>query len=83
MTYGFLGFSYPMEYGCEDESYEKINRDFAAMKKDFGATMARVYLPQCYTTEIWENLLLAGVNNNMAIVIQVAWPLNGDAVSVL
>ncbi|KAH8807990.1 hypothetical protein F5884DRAFT_752559 [Xylogone sp. PMI_703] len=79
MTYGFLGFSYPMEYGCEDESYEKINRDFGMMRRDFGATMARVYLPQCYTTEIWENLIRAGVNNNMAIVIQVAWPLNGDA----
>ncbi|KAL1968616.1 hypothetical protein VTN77DRAFT_1442 [Rasamsonia byssochlamydoides] len=81
MTYGFLGFSYPMEYQCSDEPFEKINADFAAMKAHFGASMVRVYLPQCYTTSIWESLLKAGVINNMAVIIQVSWPLNGDELS--
>jgi len=40
--------------------------------------MIRVYLPQCYTTELWDNLLQAAIANNMAVVAQIAWPLIGD-----
>jgi hypothetical protein len=78
--YGFLGFSYPMEYQCSAEPFEKIDADFRSMKRDFGARMVRVYLPQCYDTSIWESLLRAGVANDMAVILQVAWPLNGDEV---
>jgi hypothetical protein len=79
--YGFLGFSYPLEGGCSDDGYDGINSDLAAMKKDFGATLVRIYLPECYTTEIWNNVLKAAINNNMGVIMQVAWPLNGDPVS--
>jgi hypothetical protein len=82
MTYGFLGFSYPLEGGCSDDGYAGINSDFAAMKKDFGATLVRIYLPECYTTVIWQNVLHAAINNNMGVILQVAWPLNGDPVSI-
>ncbi|OZJ01796.1 hypothetical protein BZG36_05535, partial [Bifiguratus adelaidae] len=68
-----------MEGACDEDGLDRINADFAAMKSHFGATMVRVYLPQCYTTTIWEHLLQAGVANNMAVILQVAWPLNGDA----
>jgi hypothetical protein len=80
MTYGFLGFSYPLEGGCSDDGYAQINSDFAAMKRDFGATLVRIYLPECYTTVIWHNVLHAAINNNMGVILQVAWPLNGDPV---
>lgn len=76
--YGFLGFSYPLEGGCGDDGYSGINSDFAAMKRDFGATLVRIYLPECYTTTIWKNVLKAAINNNMGVIMQVAWPLNGD-----
>jgi hypothetical protein len=78
--YGFLGFSYPIEYGCDQEPDSLIDADFAEMKKSFGASMVRVYLPGCYTDAIWEELLEAGVKHDMAVVVQVAWPLNGDPV---
>lgn len=80
--YGFLGFSYPLEGGCGDDGYSGINSDFAAMKRDFGATLVRIYLPECYTTTIWNNVLKAAINNNMGVIMQVAWPLNGDPVSI-
>ena len=80
MTYGFLGFSYPMEGDCYDDSFERINADLQRQKRDFGASMIRVYLPYCYTSYIWENLIKAAVANDMGVVAQVAWPLNGDPV---
>ena len=43
------------------------------MKKDFGASMIRVYAPECREASVWENLLQAGVNNNMGIIVQVWW----------
>jgi hypothetical protein len=81
--YGFLGFSYPLEGGCSDDGYDGINSDFAAMKRDFGAALVRIYLPECYTTTIWNNVLKAAINNNIGVIMQVAWPLNGDPVSPL
>lgn len=74
--YGFLGFSYPLEVAdCSDpsNSYESINADLAKMKKDFGASMIRVYSPECREASVWENLLQAGVSNNMGIIMQVWW----------
>ena len=74
--YGFLGFSYPLEVAdCSDatNSYESITADFAKMKKDFGASMIRVYAPECREASVWENLLQAGVSNNMGIIVQVWW----------
>lgn len=74
--YGFLGFSYPLEVAdCSDpsNSYESINADFAKMKKDFGASMIRVYAPECREASVWENLLQAGVSNDMGIIVQVWW----------
>ncbi|EXJ69867.1 uncharacterized protein A1O5_06939 [Cladophialophora psammophila CBS 110553] len=78
MTYGFLGFSYPMEGECYDDSFDRINADLQRQKRDFGASLIRVYLPYCYTTYIWESLIKAAVANDMGVVAQVAWPLNGD-----
>lgn len=74
--YGFLGFSYPLEVSdCSDptNSYESISADFAKMKRDFGATMVRVYAPECRDSSVWENLLQAGVTNNMGVIPQVWW----------
>jgi hypothetical protein len=80
MFYGFLGFSYPMEGDCSTDVLSQIDSDFARMQSDFGATMVRVYLPECYDDSIWIKLLEAGVKYNMAVILQVAWPLNGDPV---
>ncbi len=74
--YGFMGFSYPLEVpDCNDpsNSYDQINKDFAKMKQDFGAVMVRVYAPECREASVWENLLKAGINNNMGIIVQVWW----------
>ena len=74
--YGFLGFSYPLEVAdCNDRtnSFAAIDADFAKMKKDFGATMVRVYAPECRGASVWENLLKAGVKNNMGVIPQVWW----------
>ena len=74
--YGFMGFSYPLEVpDCNDytNSYDKFNTDFAKMKKDFGATMVRIYAPECRKSSLWENLLRAAVKNNMGLIPQVWW----------
>ncbi len=74
--YGFMGFSYPLEVSdCSDHtnSYAAIDADFARMKKDFGASIVRVYAPECRDASIWKNLLKAAVNNNMGVITQVWW----------
>ena len=79
--YGFMGFSYPLEVpDCGDwsNSYDAINADFAQMKRDFGAHMVRIYAPECRETNVWENILRAGVNNNMAVIPQVWWGFEDD-----
>ncbi|KAL8791308.1 MAG: hypothetical protein Q9195_005927 [Heterodermia aff. obscurata] len=48
------------------------------MKKDFGATMVRVYAPECRESSVWENLLKAAVNNNMGVIPQVWWGFEDD-----
>lgn len=79
--YGFQGFSYPLEdadCNADSNSYDHINQDFAAMKKDFGATMVRVYYPLCTKSSVFENLLRAGVNNNMAVIPQIWFDFDGN-----
>ncbi|KAF8576732.1 glycoside hydrolase family 17 protein [Ramaria rubella] len=76
LQYGFMGFSYPLEMdNCSDPSnlFPKINQDFQRMKHQFGATMVRIYAPQCRNESIWQNLLHAGLANNMAVLPQVWW----------
>lgn len=76
LQYGFLGFSYPLEddnCSATSNSLNKINKDFARMKKDFGATMVRIYAPQCRDQSIWKTLIQAGVTNNMAVIPQIWW----------
>lgn len=78
--YGFVGFSYPLEVpDCNDQSnsFDKINSDFQKMKS-MGASMVRVYAPECREKSVWENLLKAGVQNNMAIIGQVWWGFGSD-----
>jgi hypothetical protein len=61
-------FSYPLEANdCADpsNSLSKINADFQRMKSQFGATMVRIYAPECRDASIWRNLLHAGIQNNM------------------
>nr|POE54212.1 hypothetical protein CFP56_63515 [Quercus suber] len=80
-TYGFLGFSFPLEDSdctADSNSYDSINSAFASMKADFGATMVRVYAPECREASIWENLLKAGVNNNMAVIPQIWWGFDNN-----
>lgn len=61
-------FSYPLENGnCNDysNSLQSISADFARMKSDYGATMVRIYAPECRDISIWKNILQAGIDNNM------------------
>lgn len=80
MFYGFLGFSYAFQYTNMDYEVATISRDMARMKKEFGATMIRMYIPESYTTELWENVIEAAILNNMGIVVQVAFPISGNDV---
>lgn len=85
MAYGFQGFSYPLEEAdCSHNSngYDTMNTDFAKMKKDFGATIVRMYYPLCLQPSVFENALRAGVSNNMAVIFQV-WTDFGNSVSPL
>ena len=83
MAYGFQGFSYPMEDDdCSSSSYsvEQMSGDFAQMKKDFGASIVRMYYPVCTEAKVFGNALEAAYANNMAIIFQV-WTNFGDGVS--
>lgn len=63
-------FSYALESDdCGDysNSFDKINADFSRMKSQFGATMVRVYAPECRDESIWRTLLQAGIAHNMQI----------------
>lgn len=79
--YGFLGFSYPMEVDdCTDtsNSYDTLNTDFANMKSTFGATMVRIYAPECRQLSVWENIVHACVTNGMGVIVQVWWGFDSD-----
>ncbi|KIJ40282.1 glycoside hydrolase family 17 protein [Sphaerobolus stellatus SS14] len=74
--YGFLGFSYPLEDAdCNAYSNQlaKISQHFQRMESDFGATMVRVYAPECREESVWKNLLQAENDNNIAAIPQVWW----------
>lgn len=84
-AYGFQGFSYPLEddnCGSSTNSYDRMNKDFAKMKKDFGASIVRMYYPTCTQTTVFENAIRAAAKNNMAIILQV-WTNFGDGVCLL
>lgn len=75
LLYGWLGFSYPLEDSdCSDStnSFDQINKDFARMKSEFGATLVRVYAPECRELSLWENLVRAGVENGMGVIVLVS-----------
>jgi hypothetical protein len=80
MFYGFLGFSYAFQYTNMDFDVGTISKDMVRMKQEFGATMIRMYIPESYTTELWENVIQAAILNNMGVVIQVAFPISGNDV---
>jgi hypothetical protein len=82
MAYGFQGFSYPLEVDdCSDPSngFDAMNSDFATMKKDFGATVIRMYYPTCTQSSVFENALRAAAANNMGLIWQV-WTNFGTGV---
>jgi hypothetical protein len=82
--YGFMGFSYPLEDGdCSDSSngYAQMNTDFAQMKRDFGASIVRMYYPVCTQSSVFINAIKAAYNNNMGLIVQV-WTNFGDGVSI-
>ncbi|OTB02441.1 glycoside hydrolase family 17 protein [Hypoxylon sp. CI-4A] len=81
MAYGFQGFSYPLEdadCSAYSNSFESMNKDFAQMKQDFGATIVRMYYPVCLNASVFENALKAGVANDMAVIFQV-WTDFGES----
>lgn len=82
MAYGFQGFSYPLEDdNCNSytNSFNRMNQDFARMKKDFGASIVRMYYPTCTQPGVFENAIRAAAKNNMALILQV-WTNFGDGV---
>ncbi|EJD34110.1 hypothetical protein AURDEDRAFT_176838 [Auricularia subglabra TFB-10046 SS5] len=75
--YGFSGFSYPPEDGdcsAPSNSFEKINEDLSRMKRQFGATMVRIYGPECRDESIWRNLVRAGAANNLSVSPSPRYP---------
>ncbi|KAI5463708.1 hypothetical protein BGZ63DRAFT_382094 [Mariannaea sp. PMI_226] len=83
MAYGFQGFSYPLEVDCGDGSLtvDAMDKDFARMKKDFGASIVRMYYPICTEKSVFVNAIKAAAKNNMGLVVQV-WTNFGDGNSV-
>ncbi|KAL7931567.1 hypothetical protein V8C35DRAFT_329558 [Trichoderma chlorosporum] len=71
--YGFLGFSFPFQFTNMDFDVASISSNMQQMKSQFGATMVRMYIPESYTTELWENVLEAAILNNMGVVVQLSW----------
>ncbi|KAM0752462.1 hypothetical protein T439DRAFT_355307 [Meredithblackwellia eburnea MCA 4105] len=80
LMYGFMGWSYPLESSdCSDLSngYAKINQDLAAMKAR-GASMVRIYAPECRQLSVWENLVKACIQNNLGLIPMVWWGFSGN-----
>lgn len=48
------------------------------MKKDFGASIVRLYYPACTQASVFENALKAGIANNMAVIPQIWFGFDGD-----
>jgi hypothetical protein len=74
MVYGFQGFSYPLEdddCSAASNSFAAMDKDFAQMKADFGATVVRMYYPTCTQSSVFENAIMAAYKNNMALIPQI------------
>ncbi|KAL7934711.1 hypothetical protein V8C35DRAFT_34493 [Trichoderma chlorosporum] len=81
--YGFMGFSYPLEVSdCSDpsNSYAAMNADFAQMKRDFGASIVRMYYPLCLSSSVFINAIKAAYDNNMGLIVQVWTNFGGGTV---
>lgn len=50
----------------------------AAMKKNYNASILRVYSPNCRDESIWKNLLRAAKDNEMAIIPMIWWGFDDD-----
>lgn len=55
-----------------------MSKDFGQMKRDFGASIVRVYYPGCTQASVFENLVRAAVANNMAVIPQIWFGFDGD-----
>jgi len=71
--YGFLGFSYPLEDDCGAYSYNSFLHDFQDMKKTYGATFVRIYLPVCKDTGFWVNMIKAARDTSLAVIPMIFW----------
>jgi hypothetical protein len=71
--YGFLGFSLPLEDGCDAFGYDFFINDFKAMKSGYGATFVRIYLPECRQTSFWVNMVKAARDTSMALIPMIFW----------
>ncbi len=73
MAYGFQGFSHPLgdpDCSAPSNSFAAIDRDFARMRADFGASVVRLYYPRCASEAVFERALRAGIANDMAVIFQ-------------
>ncbi|KAK4703018.1 hypothetical protein P7C70_g3200, partial [Phenoliferia sp. Uapishka_3] len=80
LMYGFMGWSYPLESSdCSDSTngFDAINADLKLMKAR-GASIVRIYAPECRQVSVWENLVKACLENNLALILQVWWGFDDD-----
>jgi exo-beta-1,3-glucanase (GH17 family) len=60
-----------MKDSCPD--VPSLVQDFNTMKAAFGATMVRIYGPECRTVTLWQALIDAAVQTNMGLILQIWW----------
>jgi len=70
--YGFLGFSLPLEDGC-NYGYDTFLNSFKDMKQTYGATFVRIYLPTCRQTDFWVNMMKAARDTSLAVIPMIFW----------
>ncbi|KAI5478344.1 B-(1-6) glucan synthase [Pseudohyphozyma bogoriensis] len=68
------------EMSDSTNSYESISADFAAMKKNFGASMVRIYGQSCRTLSLYESIVQAAADNNMGVILMVWFGFDGTDV---
>jgi hypothetical protein len=74
---GFLGFSYPIEgAACPDSA--SLIKEFTSMRDDFGASLVRIYAPECREETLWKSLIDAAVSTNMGLILQIWWGFGDD-----
>jgi hypothetical protein len=71
--YGFLGFSLPLEDGCDAFGYDWFMSTFKTMKTNYGATFVRIYLPECRQTSFWVDMVKAARDTSMALIPMIFW----------